>query len=75
MANTTAFLENPLAVSFFLYFVIYFFYNYFKYQRNSEVELYRFRNQISFVTVAIILQETYQKDRPLGYCVLEVSDL
>lgn len=60
---------------FFLYFVIYFFYNYFKYQRNSEVELYRFRNQISFVTVAIILQETYQKDRPLGYCVLEVSDL
>lgn len=59
ISNTTVFLEDPLAVSF-LYLWIYFSYNYFKYQR-SQAESCLFRNQISFVIFAIMLQKTCQK--------------
>lgn len=69
MTNTAASLENPLAVSF-LYLVIFFSYNYFKYQRKSEAKLYFFRNQVSIVTVVIIVQETYQKQQALGLLCL-----
>lgn len=64
---TAAFLEDPLAV--FLCLLIYFSYNYFKYQRKSEAELYLFRNQVSSVTLTLCYRKPFRNTRPLGSLV------
>lgn len=50
----------------FLYLLIYYSCNYFKYQRRSQAQSYLFRNQISVVIFAIMLQKTYQKQQTFG---------
>lgn len=58
----TTFLEDPLAVNFFVFIDLLFLYV--KYQRKSQLNL--FRNQIS----CCYITETYQKQRALGLLCL-----
>lgn len=65
---TTAFLEDPLAVRF-LCLLIYFSYNYFKYQRKSEAESISLETRSRLWRLPLYYRKPIRNTRPLGSMV------